>query len=202
MLPELLTSCYGEENKSSFSDMKNEELKKEADRLIADCRLAELLAPYARWFIGGSYSYDLMCWRDLDMYVLDPARDLKRCFEIAYELTRRLGAVKSRFTNNVGGEPNGLYWGIRLGDARQCAWKIDLWFLDQAGYDEHAAYCFNMREKLTPESRAIILAIKEAYWRRPEYRDTITSDMIYRAVFDRGVKTISDFERFVKEGAL
>ncbi|HVG18512.1 MAG TPA: hypothetical protein VNI02_05620 [Blastocatellia bacterium] len=181
--------------------MNNTELKTEADALILGCGLPELLAAYPRWFIGGSYSYDLMCWRDLDVYALDPPRDLKRCFEVGYELTSRLAAKKSYFTNNVGGEPSGLYWGIRLGDARQGAWKLDIWFLDLSDYERHEAYSSGMRERLTTENRSIILAIKEAYWRRPSYRDTVTSDMIYRAVLDNGVKTVSDFDRFVKESA-
>src|SRR5262249_44542390 len=78
--------------------MDNTELKTEADQLMLKCELGELLAAYPSWFVGGSYSYDLMCWRDLDVYVLDPAHDLKRCFEIGYELTARLAAKKSRFT--------------------------------------------------------------------------------------------------------
>src|SRR5690348_7811069 len=101
--------------------MNNDQLKAEADELMQRCRLAELLKDYSRWFVGGSYSYDLMCWRDLDMYVLDPEFDMTRCFEVARELTRRLDAKKSRFTNNVSSppgtnEPKGLYWGIKLGD--------------------------------------------------------------------------------------
>jgi hypothetical protein len=183
----------------AYSSMDNAELRAEANRLILSCRLAELLAEYPGWFVGGSYSYDLMCWRDLDVYVLDPTHDLKRCFEIGYELTGRLAAKKSRFTNNIGGEPNGLYWGIKLGDVRQGAWKLDVWFLSRMGYDQHAAYSSRMRERLTTKNRSIILAIKEAYWRRPSYRDTVTGDMIYRAVLDQGVRTISDFDRFIKE---
>ncbi|HEX8097431.1 MAG TPA: hypothetical protein VF507_05320 [Pyrinomonadaceae bacterium] len=58
-----------------------------------------------------------------------------------------------------------------------------------------------MRERLTDESRSLILAIKDAYWRRPEYRDTMTSDMIYRAVLDHGARALGGFERFIKESA-
>jgi hypothetical protein len=181
--------------------MKNKDLKAEADLLIQACHLPELLAVYSRWFVGGSYSYDLMCWRDLDVYVLDPQHDLKRCFEIAYELTYRLAAKKSRFTNNIGGEPDGLYWGIKLGDERQGAWKLDVWFLDSRSYEQHTNYSASMRERLTTETGSAILEIKEAYWRRPEYRDTITSDLIYRAVFEHRVRTISEFERFLTRGA-
>jgi hypothetical protein len=182
--------------------MDNTQLKTEADLLLQKCRLPKLLAAYPGWFIGGSYSYDLMCWRDLDIYVLDPEHDLKRCFEVGYELTEQLAAWKSRFTNNVGDvevELNGFYWGIKLGDVRQGAWKLDVWFLDQAGYQQHAAYSADMREKLTTENRTIILAIKKANWQQPAYRDTITADLIYRAVLDNDVRTISDFERFAKE---
>jgi hypothetical protein len=181
--------------------MDNKELKAEADLLIQKCGLSELLVTYPRWFVGGSHSYDLMCWRDLDIYVLDPQHDLQKCFEIGYELTRRLSAKKSRFTNNIGGEPNGLYWGIKLGDERQGAWKLDIWFLDLVNYEQHANYCASMRDRLTMKNRPIILEIKEAYWRRPEYRDTVTSDLIYRAVLDNGVRTVGDFELFLAEGA-
>jgi hypothetical protein len=180
--------------------VNNEQLRVEADLLVKKCRLAELLAGYPRWFIGGSYNYGLMCWRDLDVYVLDPQHDLRRCFEIGYELTQRLAAKKSRFTNNVGAEPNGLYWGIKLGDERQGAWKLDLWFLDTEGYEQHSKYCEDLRVRLTPETRAAILKLKEAYWQRREYRDTITSDLIYRAVLDHGVRTVQDFESFVCSG--
>jgi hypothetical protein len=181
--------------------MDNTELKAQADLLVQRCRLAELLEGYAGWSIGGSYSYDLMCWRDLDIYILDPRFDLKRCFEVGYKLTQRLGARKLRFTNNVGDEPNGFYWGIKLGDERKGAWKLDLWFLDRVGYDAHADYTRRLRERLTPETRSAILLIKEAYWRRPEFRVAITSDMIYRAVLDHGIAVVGDFERFVKEQA-
>jgi len=161
------------------------------------CRLAELLASYSSWFVGGSYNYGLMCWRDLDVYVLDPQHDLKKCFDIGYELTRSLSAPKSRFTNNLGADPNGLYWGIKLGDERRGAWKLDLWFLDAPGYEKHSKYCDDLRLRLTPETRSAILEIKEMYWQRPEYRNTITSDLIYRAVLDHGVGTVRDFETFL-----
>jgi hypothetical protein len=180
--------------------MENDQLKAEADCLIQKSGLVELLQSYERWFIGGSYSYDLMCWRDLDVYVLDPQPDLKRCFDIGYELTQRLGARKSRFTDNVGSEPNGLYWGIKLGDERRGAWKLDVWFMDLSSYEQHANYCSQMRERLTGESRWAILEIKAAYWRRPEYRVSITSDLIYRAVLDHNARSVADFERFLASG--
>lgn len=186
--------------------MKNQALKAEADLLIQSCGLRELLSNYERWFVGGSYSYDLMCWRDLDVYILDRQADLKQCFEVGYELTRRLGAKKARFTNNVSSapranEPSGFYWGIKLGDERQGAWKLDVWFLDLPAFEEHENYGAQMRRRLTAETARVIREIKEAFWRRPEYRDTITSDLIYRAVLDHGALSKADFERLLAVAA-
>jgi hypothetical protein len=176
----------------------NTTLKADARDLIERVRLSELLAAYECWFVGGSFSYDLMCWRDLDIYVLDNALDLKSCFAVGYEITQRLSARKARFTNNSGPPyqpgPDGLYWGIKLGDSPHGPWKLDVWFLRSEEYNSHAAYSETMRQRLTNESRAAILLIKEAYWQRKEYRDTITSDMIYRAVLDEGVRTIAAFD--------
>jgi hypothetical protein len=183
------------------SDLTNTRLKADANDLIERVRLSELFACYEEWFVGGSYSYDLMCWRDLDLYVLDNALDLKNCFAAGYEITNRLSARKARFTNNLGrfeDGPEGLYWGIKLGDSPYGPWKLDVWFLRREGYEAHATYSATMRTRLTNETRAAICLIKESYWRRREYRDTITSDMIYRAVLDQGIRTIAEFERHVR----
>lgn len=177
--------------------MDNAELKREADGLMAVCRLADVLASYPQWFVGGSYSYDLMVWRDLDVYVLNLTHNLKVCFEVALALTERLPVWKSRFTNNLGREPNGYYWGLKTGDERAGAWKFDVWFLDRAGFDAHRDYAAAMCERLTAETRAAITAIKESYWRRAEYRDTVTSDYIYRAVLDSGVRAVDEFEQWL-----
>jgi hypothetical protein len=177
--------------------MNNEELKHHADSLMAACGLADLLAFYPRWFVGGSYGYDLMVWRDLDFYVLDLKHDLRACFDVALALSERLPAWKARFTNNMGREPNGYYWGLKTGDERDGAWKLDLWFLDEDGFDAHRRYAAMMNERLTAETRKTIREIKEFSWRRAEYRDTVTSDHIYRAVLDSGVREVNEFEEWL-----
>ena len=177
--------------------MDNKQLKQEADDLMSACGLADLLATYPQWFVGGSYSYDLMVWRDLDVYVLDLTHNLKLCFEIALALTERLPAWKSRFTNNLGQDPSGYYWGLKTGDERAGAWKLDLWFLDQAGFDAHRDYTTAMNKRLTTETRSAICAIKESYWQQAEYRNTVTSDHIYRAVLESNVRGVEEFKQWL-----
>jgi len=178
----------------------NARLQKEADGLMAQVHLPELLKEYEEWFVGGSYAYHLMCWRDLDIYVLDREHNLKRAFNVAYELAVRLKARKVRFTNNVDSEPKGLYWGIKMGDERRGAWKWDLWMLDREDYERHQKYVAALHKRMTPSARLAILEIKGAYWQKREYRDTITSDQIYRAVLDHGVTSTEQFAEFVARG--
>jgi hypothetical protein len=179
-------------------DMDNATLKSEADTLLARAELRAALPTEAVWFIGGSYAYDLMAWRDLDVYVLDPAADLPRSFAVAAHVTARLGALKARFTDSRGGQPDGLYWGIRLGDSRRGAWKLDLWFLRPASYEQHQHYAAAMRARLTPELSGTILALKARYWTRPEYRDTITSHDLYEAVLTHGARNEVEFEEYLR----
>ena len=78
--------------------------------------------------------------------------------------------------------PPALYWGIRLGDIRKGAWKIDLWALEPPDCREALENCERIAARLTAESRRVILALKAQLWQHPSYRDTITSKTIYDAV--------------------
>ena len=69
------------------------------------------------------------------------------------------------------------------------------------GYEQHVAYSSSLRAQLTAAHRSIILAIKEAYWRRPEYRDTVICDLSYRAVLDKAIRSVEEFEVYMKATA-
>ena len=174
------------------------QIKAEADDILFRRGLLEIVRQYGAGFVGGSYSYDLMCWRDLDIYLLAPNITVASFFELGGRVSERFAAQKSFFTNNRGGSPNGLYWGVRLGDPRAGAWKFDIWGLDAADFQKHVDYAQDLRSRLTPEARETILAIKSQLWQSAEYRDNITSCQLYKAVLEHGVKTSDEFRRHIK----
>ena len=55
--------------------------------------------------------------------------------------------------------------------------------------------------RLTPETRLAVLRIKDAWFRRPEYRSTVRGYDIYEAVLDHGVRTERDFEAYLSRRA-
>lgn len=140
-----------------------------------------------------------MAWRDLDIYIHAPAITVVEFFQLGAEITRRFAAVKSYYTDSRGGNPNGLYWGIRLGDPRAGAWKLDIWALDEASYKAHILYAHQIRDLLTPEKRDLILRIKHAYWHTQAYRNQVTSHTIYDAVLHQNVQSLDEFNGLVQK---
>ena len=176
-------------------------LRAEADALLYDRGLRKLLEEYAPIHITGSYTLRLMVWRDLDIVMDAPAITIPEFFDLGIRITVLLSPWKMFFTNNRdndgGRYPRGLYWGIRLGDVKRGAWKIDLWAFDSNESRDKVRGCEALNNRLNDENRLIILNLKSQLWDKPEYRDTITSQDIYEAVLDYGVHTLNGFFEYV-----
>ncbi len=87
-------------------------IRPETDQLLYHQVLYAILKASSEPFIAGSYAYDLMTWRDLDIYFTGDF-DLEKFFNLGYKITALLKAYKSFFTDNRGQCPDGMYWGIR-----------------------------------------------------------------------------------------
>jgi len=177
-------------------------LRAEADNLLIETGLMDLLRQRGSFRISGSHALRLMTWRDLDVYLEAPAITVTEFFTLGTRIAELLDPWKMFFTNNRARldpkYPPGLYWGIRLGDVRKGAWKIDLWAMDSPACRLALEKCDEIAARLTPESRHVILELKSQLWRHPDYRDTITAKTIYDAVLDRGVTNLDGFWAFVR----
>jgi hypothetical protein len=172
------------------------ELRAEADRILTS-GLRDLLETFGEVHVTGSYALELMTWRDLDIHVVREDLDCRAFFALGGEIAALLQPHRMHYRDETieqtPGLPPGLYWGIYRGDERKGAWKIDIWASSGASFEPAKRYCDRILERLTPEARDAILAIKSACWQHPEYRRGFSSADIYEAVLDHGVK---DAERF------
>jgi hypothetical protein len=177
-------------------------LRAEADNLLIETGLMDLLRKRGSVHVSGSHALRLMTWRDLDVYLEAPAITVTEFFTLGTRIAELLDPWKMFFTNNRARldpkYPAGLYWGIRLGDIRNGAWKIDLWAMDSPACRLALQKCDEIAARLTPESRQVILELKSQLWRHPDYRDTITAKTIYDAVLGGGVTDLDGFWAFVK----
>jgi hypothetical protein len=177
-------------------------LRAEADNLLTETGLLDLLRQRGSVHVSGSHALRLMTWRDLDVYLEAPAITVTDFFTLGTRISELLDPWKMFFTNNRARldpkYPAGLYWGIRLGDVRKGAWKIDLWAMDPPACRLALEKCDEIAARLTPESRQVILELKSQLWQHPDYRDTITAKTIYDAVLDGRVTDLDGFWGFAR----
>ncbi|CAA9373292.1 MAG: hypothetical protein AVDCRST_MAG93-8590, partial [uncultured Chloroflexia bacterium] len=62
-------------------------IRQEAAQILHAEGLLALLQGIGEPFVGGSYFYDLMCWRDLDIYVCAPDITIERFFTLGAAVT-------------------------------------------------------------------------------------------------------------------
>jgi hypothetical protein len=177
---------------------ENDLIKKEADELLAGKGLIDLLKQFGIPHITGSYSLDLMSWRDLDIYLEADNITESVFFELGEKIVSIFQPLKMSFRNErlaqTKGLPAGLYWGIYLGNERAGAWKIDIWAVGSEECKKLLGYCNAILGQLTEEKRRYILEIKSKCWQDPEYRRSYSSADIYRAVLEKGITTYEGFK--------
>jgi hypothetical protein len=179
----------------------NQRIKKEADAILHNKGLWDLLNPFGIPHLSGSYTLDLMTWRDLDIYLETNDISEKDFFLLGGQIAGLLSPVKMSFRNErIGkteGLPNGLYWGIYLGNERAGDWKVDIWAVDTPECQKLIKHCNDIKEKLTPATQQVILDIKSRCWQHPEYRRSFSSTDIYAAVLEKGLTDINEFMAYL-----
>lgn len=178
-------------------------LRDEAEDILLKRGLYDILADYGTVEAIGSFSLNLMAWRDLDLCVVtDPAIPAERFFQAGARIVEKFPVHRMRFQNErlaqTEGPPQSLCWAVYLGDERQGAWKFDIWAVTSEQFTTgFGAYRDRMAARLTAETRRIILEIKTQVWAKPGYRGSYTSHDIYHAVLEAGVTDPSGFNAYL-----
>ena len=179
----------------------NLKIRKEADSILYTQGLKLILDDYGTAHVSGSYELNLMTWRDLDIY-LESNISEEQFFEMGNKLAQLLKPVKISFRNEriarTKGLPNGLYWGIYLGNERAGSWKIDIWAVDTKELESLLEYRNKIKNRLTETTRKRILDIKSQCWQNPKYRKSFTSTDIYDAVLDDCISCYDEFQLYLK----
>lgn len=178
----------------------NQLIKREADEILYNRGLMDILNSFGLPFVHGSYALDLMTWRDLDIYLQVDTLSITNFFVLGERICSALVPVKMSFRNEViaqtKGLPAGLYWGVYLGNERAGAWKIDVWAVRAPECQRLLQYGDTIKQKLTAEAIERILAIKSGCWQDPEYRRSYNSADIYTAVLEENVTGLEEFKEY------
>ena len=174
-------------------------LREEADVVMREIGLLEILNPYGRVVPTGSYFLDVMAVPDIDVYV--PKVRLSELFTIGSRLARSplvfQVVMEKDFQRMMDG---GLYLKPRIlyGDWGR-PWKIDIWSMDNAALEERMAPMYRFREKMTPELREAIVRYKVSILTDEHRTPTYSGYHIYRAFLDEGLTDFQDVTHYLVE---
>lgn len=178
-------------------------IRKEADEIIYGKGLHNILSGFGIPHYTGSYALYLMTWRDLDIYLESEDLPEEKFFGLGSRIATQFHPVKMSFRNEriakTPGLPNGLYWGIYLGNERAGAWKIDVWGMDKGECQQRLEYCNDLLKRISDPDRLKILEIKSKCWQDTMYRRSYSSSDIYAAVLDKGVDNFEQFRKWLQK---
>ncbi len=182
----------------------NSTIMNEANKILYDQGLLEILGKYGTPVLTGSYVLELMTWRDLDIYLESNDMTEVRFFElgrdIALCLKPRRMQYRNEFVGKTPGLPLGLYWGIYItGLDFPEEWKIDIWALDSQEMELCQEEFDDLRSRISIDDRPAILTIKHQFCQYSEYQRSFSSVDVYRAVIEEDIKSIEEFARWLEK---
>jgi hypothetical protein len=179
----------------------NEKISNEANYILKDLGLMEILQQYGQPFVHGSYSLNLITWRDLDIYLEDNELSQSKFFDLGKNLSTCLKPSKMNYRNELNGLsphlPRGLYWGTYTTIVNE-DWKIDVWAIDSSQFKQKQKEFAELQSKINETNRATILKIKSNFYQHPDYRKKFFSVDIYEAVFN-GIKSSEEFSIWLEQ---
>jgi hypothetical protein len=174
-------------------------LREEADLVLEQVSLREILRPYGRIVPTGSYYLDVMAYPDIDLYI--PKVSIEELFAIggqfaACERVFQVIFEKSRTADL----PGGLYLKPRIDyGAWGRPWKIDIWSLEDGVIEDKMRDMLRFKREMTAELRERILRYKvsilTADLRTPMY----SGYYVYRAFIDEGLTDFDGVTRYLVE---
>ncbi|WP_432537871.1 hypothetical protein [Kineococcus arenarius] len=181
-------------------------LQVEADRVVDELGLTDLLTAIGRPHRVGSSRLGLMVVRDIDVTVV--CNDLTATAAAVVDAAAHLSAhpdvreltfrkETSRFNLYPDRYPDGLYLRLTYAPPQRPEWTLDIWFVDEPDRQPDLAHVQSMPTRLTPEARDAILLIKHAWVLRGDYGTVVTSHDVYTAVLDHGVTDLDSFTAWV-----
>jgi hypothetical protein len=185
---------------------RQDALQAEAERLVGQLALPEMLERAGRGERLGSSVFGLMVWRDLDFGVSCGHLSPGRAWETMMPLAVHPRTTRLEYRNEIGRlappELRGYgryYFVVRHETDAGEEWKIDVSLWSPESPPGPSAHAGELGRRLTPETRLAVLWIKDAWYRLPSYPDLVSGMDIYDAVLEHGVRTPEQFGSYLRQ---
>jgi hypothetical protein len=190
---------------------ESKRIKSQADKILKESGIVDILGGYGEVKIAGSYALDVMLRPDLDLYVVAEKHDWDKVIEIQSKIIRKKYFRDVyfidwlNFENKQAGSVEewipsikGYYFAtvIPVEDQR---WKMDIWLITPE-YDKSAELTEHFKvllDKADESKKLAILEIKNAMREGKKYKTGVDGKLIYKAVLENGITNVEDFKKFL-----
>ncbi len=179
---------------------KQECLHKEATEVL-NTLLTPILSKYGDVVVGGSYSYELMTYPDIDIDVVNTNVSKEMYADLCAEFLKLKEVSKLQTTNRVeykskrAGSQKG-YWISPKIHINNIEWTIDIWLQAPEWNTGNTTKYSDELKNISDEQKVAILSIKDLLMSQKEYGvgKKYQSVDVYEAVLDKAVLTIEQFK--------
>ncbi len=162
-------------------------LKQEADFILQQAKVYDILRPHGTIVPTGSYFLDVMVYPDIDLYLSKVA--IEQLFDIGGQLAKSELVFRVEFEKSDDPRmPGGLYLKPRIayGDWGR-PWKIDIWSLDEEVIEQKMQPMRHFQSKMTAELREQIIRYKLSVMTGLKRTPMYSGYFIYKAFIDEGL---------------
>ncbi len=187
---------------------KQDDLHSEATALQEKI-LLPILEKYGTVLVGGSYSYKLLNYPDLDINIINEnvAKDMftKLCTElIALDLTSKFkSADRVNYPHTHSGKRPFGYWLCPRINFVSNIWSIDIWLQKPVWYNGDTNRYKQELTNIETDKRITILSLKEQLIDKNLYgigKEFVSVD-VYEGVLRADVKTVEELRNFIDTSA-
>lgn len=174
-------------------------LRQEADVVMREIGLLDLLSQYGEVTFSGSYFLDVMVYPDIDLYLSRVT--VAQMFEIGGQLAESASVREVVFAKSSEPDlPGGLYLKPRVDYGNWGRlWKIDIWSLDDVIVEQQMRDMWRFKERMTPQLREQIVAYKVSVLTSAHRTPMYSGYFIYKAFFDEGMTDFAQVTQYLVE---
>ena len=177
-------------------------LRQEADCVLQQVKVYDILHPYGKIEPTGSYFLDVMVYPDIDLYISKVSID--QLFEVGGRLAGSDLVFKVEFEKSDDPRlPGGLYLKPRIayGDWGR-PWKVDIWSLDDGVIEQLMEPMRHFRSRMTESLREQIVRYKISVMTKLKRPPMYSGYFIYKAFIDEGMTEFQQVTKYLIENGI
>ena len=174
--------------------MESQARRRNADRILYEMGLLDMLREIGTPHVTGSYQMDMMAWNDLDVNIENEGMTLTKLYRLTGQILETFRPLWYEAKEEVNDEGQTVWFQGFEAMIDGERWNFDLWFFDRETIEKAEAFCDGIAARATAAQKEQIIGLKQELIARDLYAfDKFHSMDVYQAVLEEGVAAIEEF---------